>query len=91
MQTKSLLKKIKKYKELQAQALDISVQLDLLKSTFKKELKEQNIDELLIDEYKVSLLKYDRVTFDSDSFKVKHKKMYDNYSHTIHIESIVVK
>lgn len=87
---KKLLELAKRYKELSAEEAKIGKEKDEIKEILKKEMKNRDLEELLIDAYKIIYSKYESTKFDSKAFQEKHKKLYEKFTYTTQSEKLLV-
>ena len=90
MTNKKLIELAKRYKEILAQEAQIKKEKDEIKEILKKEMKNRNLNELLVDVYKITYCEYTQSKFDTKAFSEEHKKMYEKYLYTQNLEKLLV-
>ena len=90
MTNKKLIELAKRYKEILAQEAQIKKEKDEIKEILKKEMKNRNLNELLVDVYKITYCEYTQSKFDTKTFSEEHKKMYEKYLYTQNLEKLLV-
>lgn len=75
-----VIAKAARFKEIDAQMKLMKTELDEIKEFFKNELKNQSLDALLAENYKINYSESDSMGFDKDAFIAKYgEKVYNRY------------
>lgn len=87
---KKIVDLAKRFKELAAQGAQIKQEKEEIKELLKQEMRNRNLNELLVDVYKITYSQYTQTKFDTKSFSEEHKKMYEKYLYTQNLEKLLV-
>jgi predicted phage-related endonuclease len=79
MSNAELINKITELKELEALIREAETEAEALKEEIKKELTEQNKEEMIVGRYVIRWTVVSTDRFDSKAFKLKHPDIYDMY------------
>ena len=79
MSTNEMLKKVRELKELKAMADELSAEISAIEDEIKAEMDSQNVDEMIIDVFKIRYKTVQSSRFDSKSFKATHSELYNQY------------
>ncbi len=77
MSTREITAKVKKIKELQIKADELSAQIESLKDEVKAEMTSQGVEELTAGAFKVSYKPVNQTRFDTAKFKSLHADIYE--------------
>lgn len=79
MSTKELASKVKKIKELQIKADELTAEIDSLKDEIKAEMTAQGVEEMVVSCFKVSYKDVTSNRFDTTAFQQTHAALYNQY------------
>lgn len=80
MSTTELTSKVREIKEYQRIIDEATAEMESLKDEVKAVMTAQNTDEIIVDVFKIRWKPVISSRFDSTSFKVTHKELYDQYT-----------
>lgn len=80
--TQTIEAKAKEIKELLRMKEELETEIASLQDELKAELTERSTDELIAGEYKIRYKEVSSNRFDTTSFKVTHKELYEQYTKT---------
>ena len=80
MVDKELTGKVRELKELKLLAEELAAQITGLEDEVKAEMTARDVDELILDVFKVKWTRYISTRFDAGAFKSAHKDIYDLFA-----------
>lgn len=80
MSKQEITAKVKKIKALQLKADELDAEIESLKDEVKAEMTAQNVDEMIVDVFKVSYKDVTTNRFDTTAFKKTHEDLYNQYT-----------
>jgi predicted phage-related endonuclease len=80
MVDKELTGKVRELKELKLMAEELAAQITSIEDDIKSEMSARNIEELILDVFKVTWKRYTSNRFDTTGFKSAHKDIYDLFA-----------
>lgn len=80
MSKKTMLAKVQKVKELEAQIAQLQAQADELKDALKAAMEQNGAEEMQLDIFTIRYKTVKTSRFDSTAFKATHKELYDQYT-----------
>ena len=75
-----LTKKVRELKELKLMADELQAQITGIEDEVKAEMTARNVEELILDVFKVTWKRYTSTRFDTTGFKTAHKDIYDLFA-----------
>ena len=78
-----LLATVTELRGLRNMAAELQDEIEALEDIVKAEMTAQGVDKLFIGDCKVTWTEYQQTRFDSQTFKAKNEKLYEQYSKTI--------
>lgn len=82
MSTNELAGKVRELKELQRLIEEASAEAEAIKDMLKREMTERNVNEMLVDCFKLKYTVVNSQRFDSTAFKKTHADLFEQYSKT---------
>lgn len=79
MSEKTLLRKVNKLKELEAQKNELEKQMDEIKNEIKEEMKSRGTEEVAVGDWMVRFKAVLSSRFDSKAFALSHPRLYQKY------------
>ena len=80
MVDKELGGKLRELKELRLLADELQAQITGLEDEVKAEMTARNVEELILDVFKVKWTRYTSTRFDTTAFKSAHKDIYNLFA-----------
>ena len=80
MSTNELTTKIRELKELQAMADELQKEITAIQDEVKAEMTKRNVEELIVDVFKVRWTTVISKRFDTTAFKATHNDLYSQYT-----------
>ena len=90
MGTKELAKKVKRLREIEAEAVALSEQAESLKDEIKAELTARGAEKLQAGLFLVRWAKVERSRFDTVAFREAHADLYAQYLRSVEIRRFTV-
>jgi len=75
--------KVRELKELKLMAEELEAQITSLEDDVKAEMTARNVEELILDVFKVKWSRFTSTRFDTTAFKAAHKDIYDLFAKQI--------
>jgi len=72
--------KVRELKELKLMADELDAQITSLEDEIKAEMTARNVEELILDVFKVKWTRFTSTKLDTTSFKAAHKDIYDLFA-----------
>ena len=85
-----LTQKVRELKELKLMADELQAQITGLEDEVKAEMTARNVEELILDVFKIKWTRYTSTRFDSTALKAKHKDVYDLFCKTVEARRFIV-
>ena len=82
MSTNELAGKVRELKELQRLIEEATAEAEAIKDMLKREMTERNVNEMLVDCFKLKYTVVNSQRFDSTAFKKTHADLFEQYSKT---------
>ncbi|HCG36156.1 MAG TPA: hypothetical protein DER23_07420 [Clostridiales bacterium] len=82
MSTIELTSKVRELKELKLMAEELATEITAIEDTIKSEMTAREIDELIVDVFKIRWTRVTSNRFDTTSFKKTHTDLYNQYTKT---------
>lgn len=79
MSTNEMASKIRELKELQAMKDELDAEIAALQDTIKAEMTARNVNEMVVDVFKVRWMPVVSSRFDTTTFKKTHADLYGQY------------
>ena len=76
MSTNELATKIREMKELQAMADELQNEITAIQNRVKAEMTTRDVEEMIVDVFKVRWMTYTTKRFDMMTFKAMHSELY---------------
>ena len=83
MSKNELTAKVRELKELQQMADELQAEITAIQDSIKSEMSSQNVDEIVVDVFKIRWKEVKSNRFDTTAFKSTHKALYDQYTKEI--------
>ena len=83
MVDKELTGKVRELKELKLLADELQTQITSIEDEVKAEMTARDVEELILDVFKVKWTRFTSTRFDTNSFKAAHKDIYDLFAKPI--------
>lgn len=80
MSTHETTKKVRELKELKAMAEELQAEITAIEDTLKAEMQARQVDEMLVDVFKIRYKTVKSNRFDSKAFKLTHEELYNQYT-----------
>lgn len=80
MSTKELSIKVKEIKELTRMKEELEAEISSIQDEIKTVMTEQNVDELVTNEYKIRWKEVESKRFDTTAFKQKYLDLYNQFT-----------
>ena len=75
-----LTKKVRELKELKLLADELQAQITSLEDEVKAEMTARDVEELVLDVFKIKWTRYTSTRFDTTAFRAAHKDIYDLFA-----------
>ena len=72
--------KVRELKELKLMAEELATQITSIEDEVKAEMTARDVEELILDVFKVKWTRYTSIKFDTTAFKSAHKNIYDLFA-----------
>ena len=78
-----LTKKVRELKELKLMADELAAQISSIEDEVKAEMIARNVEELILDVFKVKWTRYTSTKFDTTGFKAAYADIYDVFTRPV--------
>lgn len=82
MSTNKLAGQVRELKELQRLIEEATAEAEAIKDMLKREMTQRNVNEMLVDCFKLKYTVVNSQRFDSTAFKKTHADLFEQYSKT---------
>ncbi|MEA5012216.1 MAG: hypothetical protein VB100_10940 [Angelakisella sp.] len=82
MSTNKLAGQVRELKELQRLIEEATAEAEAIKDMLKREMTQRNVNEMLVDCFKLKYTVVNSQRFDSTAFKKIHADLFEQYSKT---------
>ena len=79
MNRTEMLEKVKELKELKMMKEELENQISSIENEIKEEMTKQNVEELILDCYKIRYVDVTTNRFDTTTFKKQYEKLYEQF------------